>query len=192
MCNKCSNGSKTSENALPVAGYEKKVSDLRGKLLFLKQLTDEVEHAKEEFRGLAKRAAASAAADVSTLAFQDGAGGVLTVSLPDPAKEGNRLSLSGAKLSKAVDLGLDISAHVETEQSYVLTGEWVKWLRSVVTAWEAQGVDIAAIPGTCDLKETTRLKASGVDWLRALAAAGGAGAEVFLNMALKAATVNVK
>lgn len=175
--------------AVPMPGYEDAVASLRGKLSFIKQLTDEVNFAKEAFRTAARSVVASLPAGVTVLEYMDGKGGAITVGLLDYGRSGNRKQLNGKMLTQAQELGLDLNGRTEVEECAVLTGEFLAWIKQLMSQWETQGV---VLPEGFELKRTMKLNGHGVSWLQELAQHGAAGAQAFLDTALKAPSVGMK
>ena len=147
---------------LSIPGYEMQAKALQAKLATLAWLEDEADAMKEDFRRLARSASRNAEPGINSFAFEDGAGGKVTVSLNDPTKDGNRTKITPATIESYRKEGLDIAPHVETVVSYELRGKFVVWLSNLLKQWEADG---SPIPDGLTEKSLTRLSVAGVQAL---------------------------
>jgi hypothetical protein len=166
---------KANGGALPVPGYEAMVQAYRQKAETLKWIEKEVDSMKTNFRATAQEIAVRNPG-VTSLAFQ-APDGVVKVSLSDPAAEGNRLLLKPEDVADVAQRGLDLGPHLEVTKSYVLRGDFVEWLDTLLTQWKAQGIEI---PDGLEEKVTTRLSAAGAAALKELAGTGNAEAAAVL------------
>jgi hypothetical protein len=183
-----------SDGVIQVQGYEAKVKAYKTDYLFYKQLSERVDEAKAEFRGLAKEAEANASGDINQVEFIAEDGSCVPVNLPDVEKQGNRTSISDKSFKAAVQLGGDLNelGVTETEESYTLTGKWVDWIKDVLATNYAN----KEIPDGLAKREVTRLTVDGIAKLRKMAAEGKTdqerqAARVLLEAGIKDATVKV-
>lgn len=179
---------KNGSSKLPVTGYEHMVLALRQKQGTLKWIEEEVDNLKSDFRIAAAQAAAQAPGDVASLSFEDGKGGNVTVSLPKLDMDGNRLSVKDEAVAEFSQKGLELGPHLECFKSYVLTGEFVEWLDTLLAQWAEQGVQV---PDGLEEKVVTRLSPEGAAALKTMAKDGNEVAHEALNRFIKAATIRV-
>jgi len=182
------NGNKKAP-AIPMTGYEALASKLRTKLVFLKSFAKEIDEGKKEFCRLARQVAGQLPAGASSLEFLDGEGGAIKVALPDYAMSGNRNTLDAKKFALAQKLGIDLTDKVSVEESCMLTGDFLVWIKGMLQTWEAEG---RTLPDGVEFKQVTRLTVEGIRFIEQLGKAGAQGATEFLEVALKSPSVGAK
>lgn len=160
---------KPNGGALPVPGYEGLVEAYKQKAETLKWIKKEVDSIKQDFRAAARNVAAQHPS-VTSLAFQ-APDGVVKVSLPDITMEGNRTTIKPEDVADAAQRGLDLTPHIESTKSYVLRGDFVEWIDTLLSQWAEQGVQI---PEGLEEKVITKLSAEGAKELKAQAESGDA------------------
>lgn len=187
-----------SKGAIPVQGYEDRVKKFKIDLNFLKNLETQVEGAKTFFRDLAEQIRADAEEGLKRVEFlSDDGSATVPVTIPDITKDGNRSIVRTSTISKAAQLGLAIEelGVTETEEYYVLKGEFVSWLEEILTAnYTSKGQEV---PEGIEKKVNTRLTVEGIATLRKMAVEGKTeqereAAQVLLSGGIKAAGVSAK
>jgi hypothetical protein len=155
-------------------------------LQYSDQLKKDVDKQKVYFREAAA-SAVDASSGVLSLEFVDGKGGAINVTLPDVAKAGNRKVLSAEKIAQAAESIPGIEDMTETTETFVLSGEWISWLKTVMSTWEKDGV---AMPDGLEHKVVTKLTEEGIAKLRAVEGNNSAAADL-LKSAVNAATIKL-
>lgn len=162
-----------SKGVIRIKGYEDKVKDFQTDYRYFKKLESRVKESKEEFREATVQALGVAAPGVKRVEFMSEDGQVVPVGVPDYDKACNRNQLNGEKLSEIVQrTGLDPSSLkvFEKDEQFVLTGEFVGWLRQIIhDNYTAKG---KPIPAGIEYTEETRLSVEGIVKLEKMAREG--------------------
>lgn len=182
---------------IQVQGYEDEVKSFVTDSTFFKQMEKRLDEVKAKFRELAKQAEAnSKGADVTRVEFIAEDGSCVPVSFADITKDSNRNAVSEKAYKAALKLGFDLNelGVSTTEESFLLTGEWVAWFKGVLQSYEQQG---QPAPEGFTHKEVVKLSVEGIAKLRKMAREGKTdeekkAAELLLNAGIKASSVSVK
>ncbi len=203
-CVECCEEETMKQNKIPnaggviqVQGYEDDVKAFVTDYTFQSQLQKRLDDVKDKFRKLAQQASESAqGADVTRVEFIAEDGSCVPVSFADVEKSSNRTAISDKAFKAALKLGFDINEMgiTQTDESIVLTGDWVSWFKGVLQSYEAQG---QPAPQGYTCKEVVRLSPDGVAKLRKMTREGKTkeerkAAALLLDSGIKAASVSVK
>jgi hypothetical protein len=172
-----SDETKTSQTLVPdakgcirIKGYEEQVKEFQTSFRFYKKLDGEMSKAKESFRDLTMQALSVSAPGVKRVEFMSDDGQSVPVTVPDYEKPCNRNSLDDKKISEVVQkTGVDVQslAVTEKEECFILTGEFVGWLRQILhDNYTAHG---KPIPGGIEFEEKVRLSPAGMAKLEKMA-----------------------
>jgi len=159
-----------AKGCIRIKGYEDKVKEFQTSFRFYKKLDAEVSAAKDEFREATLRALSVAAPGVKRVEFMSEDGASVPVTVPDYDKTCNRNSLDDKKISEVVQkTGVDVQslAITEKEERFVLTGEFVGWLRQILADnYTSHG---KPIPAGIEFEEKVRLSPTGMAKLEKMA-----------------------
>lgn len=193
---------KASQTVIPDGTGKLLVTNLESDVLefcasydYQKILNSQISEGKVFFRQAAEQAMEKADGDVRSIAFV-GKKRTITVSQPDPEKEGNRTNVNGSTVERALELGINIHelGVLETKKTYVLSGSYADWFEQWLTQnFIQQGKDI---PDEIEKKEVLKLSTDGYFKLKEMKEGAKtpnekAAAEFIIKSCLKDPTVNV-
>lgn len=193
---------KPSQTVIPDGTGKLLVTNLESDVLefcasydYQKILNSQISEGKVFFRQAAEQAMEKADGNVRSISFV-GKKRTITVSQPDPEKEGNRTNVNGSTIEKALELGVNIHELevLETKKTYVLSGSYADWFEQWLTQnFLQQGKDI---PDEIEKKEVLKLSTEGYFKLKdmkenAKTPNEKAAAEFIIKSCLKDPTVNV-
>lgn len=185
------------KGVIPVQGFETQVKRFKTNYNFHAQLLQMVEEDKKFFRGLAKSVLDKTEGDVRRVEFLAEDGSAVPVSLVDSDKTGNRTTIGAEEMKELMKFGVDLNelGVTETDTSFVLTGDFVEWMRGIIhTNYVSQG---KTVPEAIQERTVVRLSQDGISRLRALTTQGATenerkAAEYLLLVGIKAALVTVR
>jgi len=160
----------SAKGVIHVQGFEEEVERYVLDDTFSSNLASSLAERKELFRSKALQAARALedSSTVKRVEFLSKSTALVGVSLPDPEKDGNRVTIKPDLVSNMLKLGVDLAdLNVTTETStYTLSGEFVQWMDQILQEnYVSKGL---AIPDGIDKKTSTKLTAEGVLKIEAL------------------------
>lgn len=134
------------------------VQAARAQLAMFERMEAEVQNTKKQLRVIAESMIPPGNAGIVEFKGPDGS---ISVTLKDPAADGNRMTLSQEALREAEKAGIILNTVVETVEEIRLTGHWVEWFLNAIRSYGGK-----LIPPGWTHKKTTRLSKQGVEILR--------------------------